>query len=156
MGFIVEKDFIYCGYRCIVIGTSMGHRCGYIEIPEGNPLYEKNYDEIDGYINVHGGWTYSEYGNETYPVASDNHSWFIGFDCAHLYDKPDKELIEKLCDNDILLISQFETVFAKFKSVGDKRSIKTTEYVVNELRSAVKQIIDESYKDKVDTKENFN
>ena len=40
--FKVESDFIHRGYRCVTVFTDMGHRCGYVGVPEGHPLYEKD------------------------------------------------------------------------------------------------------------------
>lgn len=44
----VESDFVYKGYRCVVVFTDMGHRCGYVGIPIGHELYGKQYgDRLD-------------------------------------------------------------------------------------------------------------
>ena len=43
--YIVESDFNYKGYRCVTIFTDMGHRCGYVGLPEGHHLYGKGYDD---------------------------------------------------------------------------------------------------------------
>ena len=61
----IEKDFVVDGFRCVVVGSYMGHRCGYIAIPKDNELYGKDYNEIN--IDVHGGLTYSEYSRDNYP-----------------------------------------------------------------------------------------
>ena len=39
----VESDFDYKGYRCVVVFNDMGFRCGYVGVPEGHPLYGKEY-----------------------------------------------------------------------------------------------------------------
>lgn len=41
----VESDFTYKGYRCVVIFGDMGHRCGYVGIKPGHPLYKKEYTD---------------------------------------------------------------------------------------------------------------
>ena len=41
---INESDFSYRGYRCVTTFTDMGHRCGYVGVPEGHPLYGKYND----------------------------------------------------------------------------------------------------------------
>ena len=74
----VEKDFVVDGFRCVVVGIYMGHRCGYIAIPKGHKLYGKDYDEID--ISVHGGLTYAEYSENGYPVECEEPVYWIGFD----------------------------------------------------------------------------
>ena len=43
--YIVESDFEYKGYRCVVIFGDMGHRCGYVGLSKGHPLYGINYNE---------------------------------------------------------------------------------------------------------------
>ena len=44
----VEKDFTYKGYRCVIIFTDMGWRCGYVGIPLGHQLYKKEFcDHLD-------------------------------------------------------------------------------------------------------------
>ncbi len=37
--FIVEKRFSAAGLRCHIIFSDMGHRCGYVTIPECHPLF---------------------------------------------------------------------------------------------------------------------
>ena len=39
----IEKDFEHKGYRCIVVMTDMGHRCGYVGIPKEHPLHGVSY-----------------------------------------------------------------------------------------------------------------
>ena len=54
--FVIEKDFVVNGYRCVITGNILGHRCGYIEIPKNHPLYGKYYSIIDEVIDIHGGY----------------------------------------------------------------------------------------------------
>lgn len=45
--FIVEKDFVHNGLRCVVIMGEMGHRCGYVGVDKNNSLFHQSYkDEI--------------------------------------------------------------------------------------------------------------
>ena len=40
MSFTVEKDWTTdAGFRAVVLMTSRGHRCGYVGVPQGHPLY---------------------------------------------------------------------------------------------------------------------
>lgn len=129
--FKVERDFTVDGYRCVVVGQSMGHRCGYIGLPKGHPYYGKDYDDID--VEVHGGWTYAG-KSEEYPVESNN-LWWIGFDCAHYMDAKDIELIKSFGNKpEYEYVLQLET---RFPTGGEVRTIK---YVENELRDTVKQL----------------
>ena len=46
--YIVESDFEYKGYRCVVIFGNTLYRCGYVGLPEGHPLYGKHgWDHLD-------------------------------------------------------------------------------------------------------------
>jgi hypothetical protein len=135
----VEKDFSIDGYRCVIIGGNLGHRCGYIGLPKSHPLYGKNYDYISSEMNiqVHGGWTYFGNGHGTYPVESN--LWWIGFDCGHYGDGKDFELIKELnSEEEYLYILQME----KMHSTSEWETVRTQEYVGQELINAVGQLID--------------
>jgi len=87
----IEKDWVTAtGLRAVVLATSMGHRCGYVGVPKDHPLFGKNYNDVGA--DVHGGLTYSSEEIGKYPVESDLH-WF-GYDCAHLGDARDLELMD--------------------------------------------------------------
>ena len=86
----VERDFMVGNLRCLVIGLSGGWRCGYVGIPKEHPLYAIDYDKIEA--NVHGGLTYGS----TSPVGDEDQRYYVGFDCNHVGDKPDKVLINEL------------------------------------------------------------
>jgi hypothetical protein len=134
--FKVEKDFIVDGYRCVVIGGSMGHRCGYVGLPKEHSLYGKHYNDIDN-LDVHGGLTYSGGGtNSKYPVESN--LWWLGFDCGHWLDGKDFDLIAELADERTLKVMQ--EIEKEYPTEG---TIRTTEYVENELINLVKQIKEE-------------
>jgi hypothetical protein len=45
MAFIIESDFEHKGIRCVCIGGDLGHRCGYVGIPEGHFLHGKQYSD---------------------------------------------------------------------------------------------------------------
>ena len=45
MSFYKETEFESNGYNCIVIFGVHGYRCGYVGVPEGHPLYRKEYNE---------------------------------------------------------------------------------------------------------------
>lgn len=93
------KEFNYKGFNCFIKKFSMGPLsrfylglgdfggnpqgwlCGYVALPQGHPLYGKEYDEIDDKINdvTHFGLTYSNL---------EGNDWVIGFDCNHAFDTP--------------------------------------------------------------------
>ena len=41
--FIVERDWQEGDLRCVVIMTTMGHRCGYVGLPKSHPLHGVGY-----------------------------------------------------------------------------------------------------------------
>lgn len=143
--YIVEKDFIECGFRCVVVGHTMGHRCGYLAIPQGHELYGVEYDNIN--VEVHGGLTYSNESDEySYPVATDEKVWWIGFDCAHFGDGKDYKLIENIIsriDNEEAkqeALNTYHTIRRIEERYPDGFEARTTEYVENELKDLAHQI----------------
>lgn len=53
---IIEKEFTFLGYKCVVIFNRLGIRCGYVGIPKENKIRTNGYDIDD--FKVHGGVTY--------------------------------------------------------------------------------------------------
>lgn len=45
MEHIVEREFEHAGYKCVVIFTNNGYRCGYVGVPKESKLYGKNYTD---------------------------------------------------------------------------------------------------------------
>jgi hypothetical protein len=45
MSFVVEKDSVCSGLRCVVVFSNMGHRCGYVGVGKDHPLYECDYSD---------------------------------------------------------------------------------------------------------------
>lgn len=105
----VESSFTHEGLNCTVLWVSPpgigGHRCGYVNIPEGHPWHGKEYDDVvvgepsegddawmedyerrmEGIVRVHGGLTYSGRSLVGMPDG-----WWVGFDCAHYQDTPER------------------------------------------------------------------
>ena len=94
----IEKVFTYKGFECVILGQARGHRCGYVKIPDGHPLFQgsslKKLNLLDQ-LRVHGGITYSEV-SQYYSIEADEIAWWIGFDCAHAFDGTDRALVEEL------------------------------------------------------------
>lgn len=79
-----EKEWTTeAGLKAIVIATPMGHRCGYVSVPAEHPLCGKHYNDVA--VEVHGGLTYSD---------ERDGLWWFGYDCAHLGDAKDIELMD--------------------------------------------------------------
>ena len=49
--FIVESDFTYRDYYCVIVFSSLGYRCGYVALPENHPLYGKKIRDKVKYLN---------------------------------------------------------------------------------------------------------
>lgn len=58
---------------------------GYVALPVGHPLYEKDYMDIDD-IDINGGLTYSSHYNERRDPIETKGMWIIGFDTLHSHD----------------------------------------------------------------------
>ena len=152
-----ELDKKYKGYRYIVLGLNIGHRCGYVKIPKDNPLFGLGYstklpitmyilknetvgkrsvipfflqgldkDErisMDVLFDVHGGITFS--GD-----VKQLGGYWIGFDCAHYDDAKDVSLMDK----------KYKKLYNS-SQVIHYGTIKTTDYVEQECKNLIDQII---------------
>lgn len=89
-GFNVETVKIYKGYKIYVVkithefpilwidvSDSRTWYNGYIVLPKNSKFYGKEYNFINEEIEVHGGFTFSEFVVDEYT---------IGFDTAHYFD----------------------------------------------------------------------
>jgi len=83
------------GYKCRISRMEgSGALCGYVGIPKGHKYWGVIYDEGDEELDaiaddVHGGFTYTEEGDDGY--------WYFGFDTTHINDFAPK-LVELLID----------------------------------------------------------
>ena len=134
----IEKEDGYMGYHYVVTFNAMGIRCGYVEIPEDHPYYDiDNYDEIP--IDCHGGLTFA--GDRF-----DDGKYYIGFDCGHAGDAYDYDTVIKYFNDDIDVINRAKKMKdLEFNQYG---SIKSIEYVENECRGIINQLIAEVKEDK--------
>lgn len=101
------------GLECRIWKQKYGHLCGYVGLPEGHPLFGKNYDDVDA--EVHGGLTYA--GTDLEPETK---LWWLGFDCAH--------------SGDVV------PGIRGFDSEDGYSTYKDEAYVFNELTSLAKQL----------------
>ena len=138
--FKVEKVEEYKGYKYVVIGTSMGHRCGYVGISTDNELYGVDYCNLQ--LNVHGSLTYSENSESNYPIKTEEKLWWIGFDCAHYMDGKDFDLIKEL--NDINTYNQLVRIGILSSADNVVRSFA---YVEKECMNLIDQIVIGLFKD---------
>lgn len=76
----VYADWQEGPFRCMVMRGPVA-LCAYVGVQAGNPLYGKDYNEID--IDCHGGLTFSCEGDGEYRMEK---YWWLGWDYAHSND----------------------------------------------------------------------
>lgn len=140
----IENHWSCRGLDCLVIAYDLGHRCGYVKIPEDHFLYKVHYDheKIENFIDIHGGITFSD-EMQGLPLEG----WWLGFDCAHYNDLLDFSI---MCDGYKKIFQKYEEFSKKFLSeIGidreelDKDKILwTTEMVASEVEKLANQIAD--------------
>lgn len=78
---IVKEWTTKAGLKAVILLVNDGsHHCGYVQAPEN--LKGVDYNDIDSYIDVHGGVTYS--GKDYWDTRL---GWYFGYDCAHYNDQ---------------------------------------------------------------------
>lgn len=113
----------HLGYEWATVCNNYGYRCGYVRVPLGHPWHGKGYDDVS--VEVHGGLTFAE-SDVPCDAPGPDTDWWLGFDCAHGYDAPDPDLIEKFdCPS--------------FINVWPSAVIRTQEYAESEYRSLCEQ-----------------
>lgn len=125
-----EKEWQSSGLTCVVVATSMGHRCGYVGVPKEHPAHGFDYD-IDTLndIHVHGGLTFASAVDKGYPCANPDGLWFFGYDCAHIGDKRDPSLLSD---------EMRQAYSYGFEEPGS--TIKDLNYCINECESLARQL----------------
>lgn len=118
---IVKRVFFYEGVH--VFG---GHFCGYCNIPEYHPLYNKfDGDSFDNFsfLSVHGGITFAENG-------------WIGFDCAHARDIIPSMVMNKEISDRMSEIMGVENDISHYKRY------KELNFVEDEVKRLADQIVE--------------
>ncbi len=112
----IEKQWTTAaGYEAEVLAMPMGHRCGYVTVPDGHPCAGKYYDELD--VDVHGGLTF---GNGAK----------FGFDCAHSYDAKDPELMS----------DEYRKIYERWPRFNEGGTVRTLEFCVAECERLAAQL----------------
>ena len=127
--YIIESEKEYKGLKYVVIFHAMGHRCGYVGTE--NFICEQGDDNF----YAHGGITYSKNLNH-YPIGSDLH--WIGFDCHHVGDAKDVELMHQYGLISDEMKEHLELV-ENLLPIGG--TIRTLDYVEQECRNLIDQIL---------------
>ena len=132
---VEEFAEMYRGFNFVVnLNTSLGYRCGYVEIPVGNELYEKSYMDLD-FESVE--LTFSG-SLKNYP----NTHW-IGWDHFHFLDDCcDEDAIRKynpeMSEDDINKIK--DEYWSCRSEIGAMKA--SLENVKNEAHRVIDEIID--------------
>lgn len=127
----------YNGYKYVVRLQRMGHRCGYVQVPDDD-LFDKlsekynNWDSDGPDIECHGGLTYCHKYNDGY-LEGDN---WIGFDCAHLGDGCD---FKAIMDTFTIPEDMFEFT-AQY--IGPSDIPRSKEYVESHCKQIIDQLIE--------------
>ena len=112
----IEKQWTTAaGYEAEVLAMPMGHRCGYVTVPEGHPCADKDYNELR--VDVHGGLTYG-------------HNRKFGFDCAHWDDAKDPALMSE----------EYRKIYSEWPMFDEFGTIRTLEFCVDECESLASQL----------------
>lgn len=78
-----EREFEESGLQCCTRTHDMGHRCGYVALPKGHPLFGRGWEacyEIAPDLDVDGGITFAN--------GTDD-MWVLGWDAAHAWHRRD-------------------------------------------------------------------
>ena len=156
----IEKRDEYKKFEYFCLALPVGHRCGYVRIPEGNKFYGKKYtDKLDFNLDVlkgekigkrnvidvflsNGkdvtmGLLFNVHGGVTYSYAGlitddgELFGWFIGFDCAHLGDAKDFSIMD----------DEYKKIEEEHPSFCPGDIIRSLDYVEQECKNLIDQII---------------
>lgn len=75
------ETWTHSGMDCALRHGGIGAPCGYVAIPESHPFFQKQYQKLDRFIDIHGGLTFSG----RFEADPQDRFW-IGFDMAHAED----------------------------------------------------------------------
>jgi len=155
--YTIEKDWEVEDLRCVVIMGSMGHRCGYVGVPKGHPLYGADYHKhsealkslLEKVKNEPFGkrgilaaicWDgekaspeviFNVHGGLTYSGGGDypvtSELYWFGYDCGHYDDAKDLSAMS----------GELKAVYTRLSQHGEVRGL---EYCVGECESLAKQL----------------
>lgn len=117
----------YKGHKMVVVAnTSVGIRCGYVQIPEE---VKDNIENVLDAIPFHGGVTYGP--KEDY--WGDGGTW-IGFDCGHYTDGFDPRIMSKE-------LKSFWKDRKYLLAYNGMTTIKTTAFVKKNLKEGIDWLV---------------
>jgi hypothetical protein len=138
------EQFKAFGLDCVIArNPALFFWCGYVGVPKGHPLYGKEYDDIDGIVEVHGGLTYSSACSghicHTPAPGDPDELYWLGFDCGHAFDtSPGMTALNKEMQD---LMPERAELFKRMDrySFGEYRDYT---YVVGVTKSLAEQLSD--------------
>ena len=91
----LEKAWVSQGFELAVVGTSMGHRCGYLLLDNRHPWVLL--DQAEDEARVHWGLTFGSSATSEHllPEMKRGAGFWIGFDTAHCDDGKDWTLMSQ-------------------------------------------------------------
>lgn len=100
-----EREFVESGLQCCTRTMDYGHRCGYVALPKGHPLFGKGYNDVYDVasgIEVDGGITFA---------SGTDDMWVLGWDAAHAWHLRDwsiaSDKMREIRDRDPELFADF-------------------------------------------------
>ena len=123
-GVVQESRFDYKGFPCVILFMDMGHRCGYVGIPEASGI---DIEEID----CHGGITYGP-SSHLHLQEDENVDW-IGFDTGHYGDGRDIEKVKEYFGVEVASRAQM---------INKGMEPKSLEFCEKQCKQIVDQVID--------------
>ena len=130
---MIERHGSYNDYEWLITFNLMGYRCGYVAIPSGHPLYEKDTKNFGFTIKCHNDITFT--GHDLDSFSSDD--WLIGFDCSHYpIDAIDINSVERYFGDNAA--ESIKDQFDEYKFTGHAW---TADEVEDELKNIINQII---------------
>lgn len=102
-----EREFEESGLQCCTRTNDLGHRCGYVALPKGHPLFGKDWDrcyDIAPDLEVDGGITFAN--------GTDD-MWILGWDAAHSWHLQDQSIMS----------DAYRATFEKYGSFRDEFAV---------------------------------
>ena len=133
---LIEKQFDYLGYQCVITFTEIGYRCGYVAIPKDSKFYNRTFADINDekILTIP-----LSYAGETFPMNDGN--YWLGFTCDKKGDKPDTDRVRQIWGDKAMVLTFLN--MNKINILPKDGVIRTTEYVQDKLERLVLEISNE-------------
>ena len=135
--YYLEHEDTYRGIKYNVKMMRQGHRCGYVIVPNKIKISDIDFSYDSGF-DVHGGITFAKI---------ENGLKVIGFDAAHVMDKPDLEIAKtrfNYTKNELLVYEIYESNFGE----NEFYTIRSTDYIIEHCKSLIDQLLKKYNNDK--------